>query len=275
LKYFLITFVWAWVLWLPFVLPYFGLYEMTETLQGLVMLAVMIGAFGPLVSAVILTSLDGGKPALKAYFKRCFTFKVKGVYYLYAILFGLVITAFAHYFTNLTGIDSLPNNLIPEGMDVPLYILILPYTLLLFVLGGGQEEFGWRGYAQDPVQERFGLLKGSLLIGFMWGLWHLPLWFIDGEGHSYYPFLAFLIYTMSWSLVIGIMYELSGKKMVIAWVMHAFGNLSVPLFPVLFLEDVPQPGYWVWAFSNVIVATVFALWYRQKIHTYESTSLMA
>ena len=71
IKYFIITFVWAWIFWLPFVLPFFGLYDMTETLQGLVMLAVMIGAFGPLVSAVIVVYSEGGTQAVKAYFKKC------------------------------------------------------------------------------------------------------------------------------------------------------------------------------------------------------------
>lgn len=265
-NFFVITFVWAWVLWMPFVLPTFGLYEMTETLEGLVMLAVMIGAFGPLISAMILTYRDGGKEKVKQYFRKCLNFKIKPIYYLIAIFLGLVITASAHYLTNLTGLDDLPNNLIPEGINISVYVLILPYLLMLFILGGGQEEFGWRGFAQDPMQERFGILKGSIMIGLIWSIWHAPLWLISGEGHSYYPFFAFMLYATSWSVIIGIMYNLSGKKMVIAWIMHAVGNLSVPLFPVLFLEDVPQPGYWVWAVLNLLVAFGMVIWvyYRKQ-----------
>ncbi|MCF7931109.1 MAG: CPBP family intramembrane metalloprotease [Acholeplasmataceae bacterium] len=265
-NFFVITFIWAWVLWMPFVLPSFGLYEMTETLEGLVMLAVMIGAFGPLIAAMILTYRDGGKEKVRQYFRKCLNFKIKPIYYLMAILLGLVITAAAHYLTNLSGLDNLPNNLIPEGINIPIYVLIIPYLLMLFILGGGQEEFGWRGFAQEPMQERLGVLKGSILIGLIWSLWHLPLWFIIGEGHSYYPFLAFMLYATSWSVIIGIMYNLSGKKMVVAWIMHAVGNLSVPLFPVLFLEDVPQPGYWVWAILNLLVAAGMVIWvyYRKQ-----------
>jgi membrane protease YdiL (CAAX protease family) len=263
-NYFIITFAWSWILWLPFVLPYFGFYEMTENLEGLIMLAVMIAAFGPFVSAVILTHKNGEKGSVKRFFKKCLDVNIKPVYYLYAIILGLAITAFAHYFINITGIDTMPKNLIPEGIDIPLYILIVPYTIMLFFLGGGQEEFGWRGFAQEPMQKRFGVIKGSIFIGIIWGVWHGPLWLIEGEGHSYYSFLAFVLYTTSWSLVIGIMYNLSGKKMVIPWIMHALGNLSVPLFPVLFLEDVPQPGYWVWAICNLIVAIIFGTWYYRN-----------
>lgn len=266
IMFFVITFAWAWIIWLPFVLPYFGLYEMTETLEGLLMLAVMLGAFGPLVSAVILTYAESGKAGVKAFFKKCFDFKIKPIYYLIAVVAALGITAFAHYFTNLTGIDTLPVNLLPEDITIPLYILVLPYLLMLFVLGGGQEEFGWRGYVQDRLQDKIGIIKASLIIGFLWGLWHAPLWLIPGEGHSYYSLVAFILYTTSWSLILGIIYNLSGKKFVIAWILHSVSNLSVPLFPVLFLEDVPQPGYWVWAISNVLVSVGLGIWfyYRQK-----------
>lgn len=263
-NYFVITFLWAWTLWLPFVLATLGLFEMTDTLQGLVMIAVMFGAFGPMIAAIILTLRNGGKPALKKFFKRAFDFKIRWIYYLAALFLGIGITAVAHYFTNLTGLDTLPSSLVPEEIDVPMYILIVPYTLMLFVLGGGQEEFGWRGFAQEPMQQRFGILLGSLIIGLFWSLWHLPLWFIEGEGHEYYSFFAFTLYATSWSVVIGIIYNLSGKKMMIAWIMHTLGNLSVPLFPILFLEDVPQPGYWVWATLNAVVAVIFSLWFYYK-----------
>lgn len=191
IQFFIITFVWSWIIWLPFVLPYFGLYEMTETLQGLVIPALTLGAFGPLAAALILTYHEGGLKAIKAYFKRCLNFRIKLIYYFIAVVLALGITALAHYFTNILGIDTLPNSLIPDEISIPIYILIVPYMIMMFLVGGGQEEFGWRGYAQDPLQDRFGIIKGSLIIGLLWGLWHSPLWLIPNEGHSYYPLLLF------------------------------------------------------------------------------------
>lgn len=263
-SFFVITYLWTWILWLPFVLPHFGLYPMTEILEGLLMLAVMLGAFGPLVAALILLYKKGRIPAIKAYFKKCMDFKIKWQYYMIAIVLSFAATIIAHYTTNILGIDVLPTSLLPEDITIPVYVLVLPYTLMIFFVGGGQEEFGWRGFIQEPLQEKLGVIKGSLLLGLLWALWHGPLWLIPGEGHSYYSFLAFIIYTTAWSLVIGIIYNVSGKKMVIAWVMHSLANVSVPLFPVLFLEDVPQPGYWIWAFVNVIIAAIIGVWYYKK-----------
>jgi len=44
---------------------------------------------------------------------------------------------------------------------------------------------------------------------------------------------------------------------------HAAGNVAVPFFPVLHLEAVPQPGYWVWTSLNVLVAIGLSLWYMR------------
>lgn len=265
--FFVITYAWTWILWLPFVLPYFNLYEMTDTLEGLLMLAVMLGAFGPMIAAVILTYKEGKGHAVKAFFKKCLNFKVHWKYYIIAIILSFGITIIAHYTTTLLNISDLPNTLIPEDIGIPVFVLIIPYTLMIFVLGGGQEELGWRGFIQDPLQDKLGVIKASLLIGVLWGTWHAPLWLIQGEGHSYYSIIAFILYATSWSLVIGIMYNLSGKKVMIPWVMHTLANVSVPFFPVLFLEDKPQPGYWIWTGMNIIVAIIFGYWYYNKQQT--------
>lgn len=269
--YFVITFVWAWIIWVPFVLPSFGLYPMTELLDALIMPSLTLAAFGPLVAAVILTYRNGGGASVKEYFKKCLDFKISFRYYVLAVVFAMGTVMLSHYATNLLKIDVLPKTLLPSDITIPIYVLVIPYLLMMFLIGGGQEEFGWRGYAQDPLQDRFGIIKGSLFLGFMWGLWHAPLWLIQGEGHAYYSLLAFIVFTTSWSLVIGIVYNLSGKKMVIAWVMHSVNNVAVPLFPVLFMEDVPQPGYWVFAFVNVLTAIGIGLWYTRKNKTRDET----
>jgi membrane protease YdiL (CAAX protease family) len=237
---------------------------MTDLLKGLLTPAVVIGAFSPLISAVILVYKEGKWKAVRNYFKEKLNFRIKWVYYVLAIAIPFGVTIIAHYFTIWTGIDNLPNNLFPEGWDIPVIAVLIPYIIFIALFGGGQEEFGWRGYVQDPLQEKFGVVKGSLLLGIVWAVWHLPLWFIPGEGHQYYSFFAFGLFTICLSVIIGVLYNASGKKMVVPWIVHTISNTSVPLFPVLFLADVPQPGYWVWVIVNVITATILVIWYQQK-----------
>ena len=262
--YFVLTFIISWLLWTPFVLAGIGVITLSETWLSARMLFIILGAFAPLTSALILKYREGKGAAIKQFLKSKFDFKVAKKYYLLALLIPLLITVFAHYFTNFTNIDQLPSNLFPEDLNFSPYLLLIPYFLLMLILGGGQEEFGWRGYAQDPLQDQYGVIKGSMLLGLIWGLWHLPLWFMSGEGHEYYPFIAFVLLTISFSVIIGILYNASGKKMVVPWIMHAMSNTSVPLFPVMFLADVKQPGYWVWVITNIVVAIGLTIWFQRK-----------
>jgi uncharacterized protein len=48
------------------------------------------------------------------------------------------------------------------------------------LLAGIGEEPGWRGTMLHPLIERRGLVGASLLVGSVWALWHLPLYFADG-----------------------------------------------------------------------------------------------
>lgn len=265
LRVFLIaTFGFSWVLWSPFMLSGFGLYPMSETLSSLMLVAVMIGAFGPLFGAVVVQYQLGQWPQVKSFFKHCLRFKIQPMYYVLAIILPFGVTVIAHYITTGFGFAELPNNFFPEDLPVSPLVLAIPYIILMLLLGGGQEEFGWRGFAQDHLQDKHGILLGSALLGLIWGLWHAPLWIMPGEGHENYPFIAFVLFTIIFSVMIGILYNMSEKKMVIPWLMHAISNASVPFFPILFLEKVPQPGYWIWVAVNFVVAALLVVWFYNR-----------
>jgi membrane protease YdiL (CAAX protease family) len=53
-------------------------------------------------------------------------------------------------------------------------------TLFTLILTAFLEELGWRGYAEDSIATYFSWWKESLISGFLWSVWHLPLFFIIG-----------------------------------------------------------------------------------------------
>lgn len=262
--FFALTFGYAWTLWLPFMLARIGIVKPSATLAALMTPAVSLGGFAPLLAAVTLIARQAGWSGVRQHLRQGFDLRVKGIYLALALLLPLAITAATHYIANGTGIESVPRTLFPENWPVPPLLLGIPYFVVTLFVGGGQEEFGWRGYAQEPLQQRFGVVWGSIVLGTVWGVWHLPLWIIPGEGHAYYPFLAFLLYTTSTSVIMAWLYNASGKKLVTAWFMHAMGNVAVPLFPVLIAENVPQPAYWLWAALNALVALSLTIWFRRR-----------
>ena len=87
---------------------------------------------------------------------------------------------------------------------------------------------------------------------------------MPGEGHAYYSFFAFLLYTVSTSVSIGWLYNAGSRKLIIPLIIHTMGNVSVPFFPIMHMADVPQPGYWIWVGVNAIMAILLTIWFTMK-----------
>ena len=72
----------------------------------------------------------------------------------------------------LIGGDAPPFIMIREELNlIPLYLVMV---VLMPWNGPIGEEFGWRGYALPKLQKKSGPLIASLVIGAVWGIWHLP-----------------------------------------------------------------------------------------------------
>ena len=263
--YFLLTFAFSWLLWLPSILSGWGI-EMPFDVTLYTSVVVPIGAFAPLLAAITLIFREGRWPGVKAFFRKAFDFRVKPLYYILAFFLPIIIHAMAHYLAPAMGLE-VADTLFPADLPASPIVIAIPYFILMLLIGGGQEEFGWRGYVQQPLQERFGTVPASLLIGVVWGFWHLPLWVMPGDGHSTYPFIAFLIMTTSISVVYAWLFNTSGKKLIIAIIFHAMSNTAAPLLPFLHMEEgKPEAAYWVYAGVNVIVGIVFAFLIARDIN---------
>jgi membrane protease YdiL (CAAX protease family) len=261
--FFVLTFAYSWILWLPSVLDGLGM-ELPFDVSGYSIVVVVIGAFAPLLAALTLVFREGGARGVRSFLKRALDFDVKPVYYLIALGLPLLIHLAAHYLAAASGLD-VARTLFPAEAPLPPVILAVPYFFLMLVLGGGQEEFGWRGYAQEPLQEKLGIIPASLVIGVIWGVWHLPLWFIAGDLHSAYSFVAFVLMTTSISILYGWLYNSSGKKLIVVIFFHAMNNTAAPLIPFLHgIAGKPERAYWIYAAVNLIFGIIFGFFLTKK-----------
>lgn len=90
------------------------------------------------------------------------------------------------------------------------------------------EEIGWRGFAQIELQKKHSPLTASIIIGFWWGMWHLPIWFTTGlVGIDLIKYiLFFMIAMMSTKIVMTAFYNLN-QNLIIPIIIHQFFNFFI------------------------------------------------
>jgi len=134
--------------------------------------------------------------------------------------------------------------------------------ILMFAAIG--EEAGWRGFLQETLVERLGWIKGTLLVGLIWGLWHLPM-NLAGYNDAKHPILQsliiFQIHTISMSFVLALLMRKTRSIWVVA-LAHAANN-TIQSGPLLL------PSNWFADQLTSILASILvgaaacALLYRQ------------
>lgn len=104
------------------------------------------------------------------------------------------------------------------------------FFLCLFT-GATGEESGWHGFLFPHLMERYDCVKSSVIVGIIWGLWHIPLWLISGyQGLGLLLYIVqFMICTIAWSLVMDILYYWN-RNLIIVTTFHFFVNFLLSFF---------------------------------------------
>ncbi|GAA3572077.1 CPBP family intramembrane glutamic endopeptidase [Kribbella ginsengisoli] len=104
------------------------------------------------------------------------------------------------------------------GLPFPVWAMVLT-----MVVGAAGEELGWRAYLQPYLQTRFSVLRSSLIVGLLWGFWH-----IGGFEHGPVYMGLFVVMTVGLSVVMGALLQAArGANLAIATAGHAAVNLCL------------------------------------------------
>jgi uncharacterized protein len=239
LSFFLIAFAGSWIVELPVVLSRTGTGLLPYTLPPIVVaLTIAAATFtGPTVSAFVMARATEGSQGPKDLLRRYVLWRVRPRWYLFVLL-GIPAS-------QVLGAIALPG--VASWYQPPTLGLVAGYPLALvwtLVLGGPLgEEPGWRGFALPRLQVAYGPLTGSIILGVLWALWHLPL-FWSGVWTPPTPtniamfivMITFLTVIMTW------VFNNARGSLLITILMHAsfntFANkVLAPLFPAPLLED--------------------------------------
>jgi membrane protease YdiL (CAAX protease family) len=243
--FFALTFVATWTLWaLAAALPAGGTGE-----SGLRALLFLPGTFFPAAAALWVTSRAEGRAGTRALLDRLFIWDVGARWYVLALGYMLGIKALA-----AVTVRAMTGEW-PVFGTTPV-VLMLGATLLSTPAQAG-EEIGWRGFALPRLAERFGLPIASILLGVIWALWHLPLFFIVGTSTTGQSFPVYLVGVTALSVALAWMHWRTRGSLLLVMLMHAAVNNTRDLVPS---ASVPGESVWTFDASPVAWTTAALLW---------------
>ena len=149
------------------------------------------------------------------------------------------------------------------SLDLSAQPFALPYLIafvsMAFIGGPLFEEPGWTGFAQPRLQWLYGPLLGSLILGGLWALWHLPLFLSDWGGWpegSWTDVAWFSGFAISFNVVIAWVFNRTGESLPVVVLLHVGVNNTVSM---LWSEIYPQiPGEEMMA-GLCVISTVAAV----------------
>ena len=249
--FFILTFAFSWILWLPQVLKFNGFPELPD----IVGLPGMFAPFGPAVAAFYLVWRADGSDGVKTLWLRGWRLTFKKTWLLPVLLLGPV-----------TALLTVLILIIVQGSfsweyGIPA-TMIIPVFLLIFFTNALPEEYGWRGFALDPLQKRTTALGASLVLGSIWAVWHLPLFFIEGTTQAAIPMYQYFLQTIVLAIFYTWLHNNTGGSVFIAILFHAVTNTSAAVVPFWTTEL----GRWI-NFSLLIIASaiVIIIWSGKRL----------
>ena len=244
--YFGLTFAMTWTFFIAAAALSSGLPPGANPTPGILTL-VLIGTFAPGLVAVGLTARAGGADGVRALLAPMFQWRVPARWYVFAISFMVAIKlAFAL-------VHRVVNGEWPRFGSMPLYLLIGATLLSTGVGGQSGEEVGWRGYALPRLAERLGLGGASVLLGVIWAVWHLPLFYLHGVDTYGQSFAAYLLQVIAFSVTIAWLYWRTEGSLLLTMLMHAAINNTKDIVPAV--PRVPTNPLLPWATPSSWITT--------------------
>lgn len=178
----------------------------------------ILAVWAPAIAAFILVTRYGGRVGLREFLSRMLLWRCHPAWY--GFLVGLPLMFYAG--------AAVKGNLFTDPFPVTSGTALLSALAMTFILGP-MEEFGWRGVALPLLQRRFPPIWSALLLGGIWGIWHLPAFLLSGTPQSAWSFTPFLVGSMALSLMVTPLFNASRGSLLLSYLFHL--QLINPIWP--------------------------------------------
>jgi len=201
-----------------------------------------LAVYAPAIAAFAIILYKAGVGGLKLYLSRLFIWRSSLSWYVFLFL-GIPLIFIAgslikgNLFTDPFPFTSITSMLIALG---------------LAVIKGPVEEFGWRGLALPLLQRKLAPMWAGLILGAIWGLWHLPAFLMSGTQQSEWSFAPFFIGCVALSIIVTALFNQSNGSILLTAFFHFM--LMNPIFP----DAQPYDTY------LIIVIAAIVVWVNRK-----------
>jgi membrane protease YdiL (CAAX protease family) len=175
-----------------------------------------------------MTAITEGRAGTRRLLGRIVLWRVGLRWYLFAFIgVPLVMTL---------GTILVPGGLASLQLLGPGYVLTYLVTFVFVAVLGGPlfEEIGWRGFALPRMQPLHGPLVGSIILGLLWALWHLPefmvpTWAASSGGSSPLAIVKFVLFAIAATIILTWVFNNTKGSVLMAILVH--GSIDAPFLP--------------------------------------------
>ncbi len=206
----------------------------TEGLEDYMAIAMLPSLLTPFAVALIMIYGSSNKGLIKDFKHRLLNFKDIRLNYWWAIL--VLMPAVVLLATSISLIFGQPSEQFSFSNEFAILSGALFLSIAILLLAPTFEELGWRGYGMDSLMKGKSLLNASLLFSLLWGLWHVPLFFVKGYYHyeilQISPVFAinFFVALIPAVILSNWIYYKNGRSIIAIIIFHFILNLSSVVF---------------------------------------------
>ena len=244
ISFFVLTYAVAWLLWAPLV-------NFRDRVPGpLGFVLVLLGSLVPSTVGVLFVALLRGHSGVRTLFRRLLHARIGLRWYL-AVLAVTMLAPLA------VGVTILFGGATPV-VDNTIFGVLFLFAFSIFPGSAVGEELGWRGFALPRLQARHTALKSSLIIGILWGSWHLPLWLTGTESHPISLYGPLVVAVIASSVICTWLYNNTRGSLLIIVLYHAAINLPITVLIAPLGSQMAQP-FLIYVALTVVAAVIVVI----------------
>jgi membrane protease YdiL (CAAX protease family) len=201
-----------------------------------------LAVYAPAIAAFVIVLYKTGFQGLTGFLSRLLIWRSSPSWYAFLFL-GIPLIFIAGSY--------LKGNLFTDPFPFSSFSAVIVATVLA-IIKGPVEEFGWRGIALPLLQRKFAPIWAGLILGVIWGIWHMPAFLLSGTQQSEWSFVPFFIGCVALSIIVTPLFNRSNGSILLTAFFHFM--LMNPIFP----DAQPYDTY------IIILIAAIVVWFNRR-----------